>query len=159
MFEVDFHVTDIHELDKRFKNLEFAEQKKILSRLLHFSMIPMVKMVKLLSPYSDYSNKWFSKSFRKAWKVHGYWVPLPTVVFGVKRANKVKYTAGNTDVYESSAYTRFWHNDGTEFRTTKDGVWTGRIRPTHFTDNAVRLTQQTTMDRFVSKMKKEIEKL
>lgn len=159
MFEVDFHVTDIQELDKRFKNLEFIEQKKILSRLLHFSMVPMVKMAKLLSPYSEYSNKWFTKSFRKAWNVHGYWVPLPTVVFGVKRANKVIKTIGNTDIYESSAYTRFWHNDGTKPRFTEAGRYTGKIKPTNFTDNAVRLTQQTTMDRFVSKMKKEIEKL
>ncbi len=159
MLSVDFHIPEIKELDKRFKNMEHAQQKKLLRSILQFSFNPMLAAVKALSPYSAFSNKSFTKSFRDSWQVHGYRVPMPTVVLGVKGKNPPKEIKGNTTIYASSAYTRYWHNDGTKERYTQDGRYTGKITGTSFTDIAVKTTQGEAMRRFTFKMKKVLEKL
>jgi hypothetical protein len=159
MISVDFHVKGMQELEDRFDRMEHATKKKIIRRILQFSFTPTLKAVKALSPYSQFSNKSFTKSFRDAWQVRGYAERMPTVVLGVKSKNPIKKIIGNTTIYESSAYTRYWNSDGTKERYTKSGRYTGRIKGTKFTDIALKSTQKISFDRFIKKMKKELDKL
>ena len=159
MISVDFNLQGMQELEDRFVRMEHAAQKKVIRRILQFSFTPVLKAVKALSPYSQYSNKWFTKSFRDAWQVRGYSERMPTVVLGVKGKNSIKKIIGKTSIYESSAYTRYWQSDGTKDRYTKSGRYTGKIKGTGFTDIALKSTQQLSFDRFTKKMKKELDKL
>jgi hypothetical protein len=167
-------IKGFEELSVRFNKLGFITQQKTVRTAMHFGMLPSIKAIRLGGRtgdtkrrsgrtdnllYSAYSAKWFGKSFIKAWRVHGFKDRMPTVLARVKRKNKVAYKIGKTNIYESSAYTMYWHNDGTKNRYTKKGKFTGRIKGNKFATMAIKLNRENNIRRFALKMKKALDKI
>jgi hypothetical protein len=84
---------------------------------------------------------------------------MPTVLSRVKHKNKIVQKIGKTNIYESSAYTMYWHNDGTKERFTKKGKRTGRIKGNQFVSLATNMNYKNNIKRFALKMKKAIDKI